>query len=134
MSTPDLYLSDLTAEESDLGFAVGEVDHPDGPPATVPAVVHAWGDPSHRVVKTRGRDGSVYQLQAFGRRPAPAGPLGWYAERYWPGRYGVAWVLDRLREHLGWPRYRALIDLHVPPAGADPAVSAVSALPVAVAG
>lgn len=121
LSTPDLYVSDLTPEEAAVGFTLGRVGHPDGPPATVPAVVHAWGDPSHRVVKTRGRDGIVYQLQAFGRRPA--GPPGWFAERFWPGRYGVAWVLDRLREHLGRPRYRALIDLHVPPAdGAPPAV------------
>lgn len=120
MSPPDLYLSDLTPEEAALGFSVGRVDHPDGPPATVPAVVHVWGDPSHRLVKTRGRDGVVYQLQAFGRRPA--GAVGWYAERYWPGRYGPAWVLDRLREHLGRPRYRALIDLHVPPADGNPPV------------
>lgn len=120
MSAPDLFVSDLTAEEAAAGFAVCPVGHPDGPPATVPAAVHTWGDPSHRLVKTRGRDGIVFQLQAFGRPPAGARPLGWYAERFWPGRYGPGWVLDRLREHLGRPRYRALIDLCVPPADADP--------------
>ena len=134
MSTPDLYLSDLTAEEADLGFVLDRVDHPDGPPATVPAVVYAWGDPSHRLVKTRGRDGVVYQLQAFGRRPGGAGRPGWYAERYWPGRYGVARVLDHLREHLGRPRYRALIDLHVPPDDDNPPVVLDTPIVMAVAG
>jgi hypothetical protein len=134
MSAPDLYLSDLTPEEADAGFRVRPVEHPDGLPATVPAAVHTWGDPSHRLVKTRGRDGVVFQLQAFGRRRAGAGtgPVGWYAERYWPGRYGTAWVLDRLREYLGQPRYAALIDLHVP-AGGDHAVPADFAAVVAAA-
>ena len=115
-------MSDLTPEEAAAGFAIGRVGHPDGPPATVPAVVLTWGDPSHRLVKTRHRDAIVFQLQAFGRgrAGAGAGPVGWFAERFWPGRYGPDWVLERLREHLGRPRYRPLIDLHVPPVGEDP--------------
>jgi hypothetical protein len=117
VSAPDLFLSDLTPDEAAAGFSVCPVGNPDVGPPTVPAVVHTWGDPSHRLVKTRGRDGAVFQLQAFGRPRAGAGtgPVGWYAERYWPARYGPAWVLDRLREHLGRPAYRALIDLRVPP-------------------
>jgi hypothetical protein len=133
MSAPDLFLSDLTPDEAAAGFAVRRVDHPDGPPATVPAAVHTWGDPSHRLVKTRGRGGEVvFQLQAFGRRRTGAGPVGWHPERYWPGRYGPAWVLERLREHLDRPRYAALIDLHVP-ADADRAVPADFAAVVAAA-
>jgi hypothetical protein len=122
MSTPIVFVPDLTAEEAAAGFAVGQVDHPDGPPALVPAVTRSWGDPSHRLVKTRGRDGGiVFQLQAYGRRPDGARPLAWHAERFWPGCYGPAWVLDRLREHFGRPGYRPLIDIHVPPAEGDPA-------------
>jgi hypothetical protein len=121
VSVPDLFVSDLTPEEAAAGFAVRPVGHPDGPPATVPAVVFTWGDPSHRLVKTRGWDGAVFQLQAFGRRRAGKGdgPVGWYAERYWPARYGLDWVLDRLREYVGRPGYRALIDLSVPTGEAD---------------
>src|SRR5207248_3807326 len=121
----------LTPEEGAAGFAVRPVGHPDGPPATVPAAVYAWGDPSHRLVKTRGRDGVVFQLQAFGRRRAGSAAVGWHAERYWPGRYGTAWVVDRLREHLGRPGYRPLIDLQVPPTEA--AVPALAALAVPAA-
>ena len=78
MSVQDVFVSDLTAEEAAAGFAVCPVEHPDGSAAVVPAVTHTWGDPSHRLVKTRGRDGAVFQLQAFGRRRAGAGngPLG----------------------------------------------------------
>jgi hypothetical protein len=81
------------------------------------------------VVKTRGRDGVVFQLQAFGRHPRGPVAAGWYAERYWPARYGPAWVLARLREYLGRPSYRPLIPLAVPPAVAV----AVAAAPVAEA-
>jgi hypothetical protein len=119
MSAPDLYIAEITPDEATAGFAVQPIEHPDGPPAGVPVAVHGWGDPAHRLIKTRGRDGVVFQLQAFGRRRSGAGPVGWFAERYWPGRYGIGWVLDRLREHVGRPGYRALIDLHVPPAGYD---------------
>jgi hypothetical protein len=136
VSVQDVFVSDLTLEESAAGFAVCPVEHPDGSAATVPAVLHAWGDPCHRLVKTRGRDGAVFQLQAFGRRRAGAGngPLGWYAERYWPARYGTAWVLDRLREYLGRPRYRPVIDLHLPPTDTVPPTAPVpppAAVPVA---
>jgi hypothetical protein len=124
MSVPDLYLADLTPEEAAAGFVVRPVGHPHGLPTLVPAVTRACGDPSHRLVKTRGRDGVVYQLQAFGRPPSGGRPADWYAERYWPGRYGILWVLDRLREHLGRPRYTPLIDLHVPPDDSQPAVAA----------
>lgn len=116
MSVPQLFISDLTPEEAAAGFEVRQVRHPDGLPATVTVAVLTWGDASHRLVKTRGRDGIVFQLQAFGRRRARVGPDGWYAERYWPSQYGLGWVLDRLREHLGRTRYAALIELHVPPA------------------
>jgi hypothetical protein len=136
VSVPDLFVSDLTPEEAAAGFTVGRVGHPDGPPATLPAVVLAWGDPSHRLVKTRHRDGIVFQLQAFGRGRAGAGtgPVGWFAERFWPGRYGPDWVLDRLREHLSLPRYRALIDVHVPPAAEDlPAVGPTAVVTVVTA-
>jgi hypothetical protein len=117
MSAPELFLSDLTPEEAGAGFSVRRVGHPDGLPTTVSAAVYTWGDPSHRLVKTRWRDGIVFQLQAFGRRRAGAGmgPFGWYAERYWPGRYGTDWVLARLREYVGRPGYRPLIDIQVPP-------------------
>jgi hypothetical protein len=119
MSAPGLYVSEVTAEEEAAGFAVRPVEHPEGLPDAVPAAVHTWGDPSHRLVKTRGRDGQVvFQLQAFGRR-AGAESAGWAAERYWPGRYGPAWVLDRLREHLGRPSYAPLMELSAPPAQAD---------------
>jgi hypothetical protein len=128
MSTPIMFVPDLTAEEAAAGFDVGQVEHPDGSPALVPAVTRSWGDPSHRLVKTRGRDGTVvFQLQAFGRRHRGAGPAGWHAERYWPGCYGPAWVLDRLREYVGRAGYRPLIDLHVPPATGDAAVPAGAA-------
>src|SRR5262249_31003964 len=117
----------MTPEEAAAGFEVRQVDHPDGPPATVPAAVHACADPSHRLVETRGGDGEVAsQLQAFGGGRADFGPLDWFAERYWPGRYGPVWVLDRLREHLDRPRYQALIDLHRPPAEPDQPVPAGS--------
>ena len=127
MTPPDQFPSELTLDEAAAGFAVLSVEHPDGPPATVPAVVHTWGDPSHRLVKTRGRDGRiVFQLQAFGRARRAAGPPRWTAERYWPGGYGTAWVLDRLREHVGRPGYAALVELDVPPGpealAANPAV------------
>ena len=60
-----------------------------------------------------GRDGrTVFQLQAFGRPRSGVGPPGWFAERYWPAIYGPAWVIDRLREHVGRPGYEALIELH----------------------
>jgi hypothetical protein len=127
MSLADLYVADITAEEVEAGFVVAQVGHPGGLPVTVPAVVYCCADPSHRLIKTRGRDGIVFQLQAFGRPPSGARPVGWYAERYWPGGYGVGWVLDRLREHLGRPRYRALIDLHVPLIDDDPSVGSVPA-------
>lgn len=133
MSAPLVFDSDLTPEEAAAGFVVRPVGHPDGLPTTVPAAVYTWGDPSHRLVKTRGRDGVVFQLQAFGRRRAAAGSPGWFAERYWPGRYGPGWVLDRLREHLGRPRYAALIDLDVPPAEAAPVVTAALVALAAVA-
>src|SRR5262245_57942537 len=119
MSTPDLFVSEITPDEIAAGFAVGHVASP-GPPApgrrpTVPAVVHSWGDPSHRLIKTRGRNGQVvFQLQAFGRSRARAGPLAWFAERFWPGQYGPVWVIDRLREYIDRADYQALIDLHVP--------------------
>lgn len=116
MGVPHVFVSDLTPEEAAAGFVVRPVGHPDGLPTTVSAAVHAWGDPSHRLVKMRCRDGIVFQLQAFGRRRAAVGPPGWYPERYWPSRYGPGWVLDRLQEHLGRPRYTALIELQVPPA------------------
>jgi hypothetical protein len=135
MSTPIVFVPDLTAEEAAAGFAVGQVDHPDGPPALVPAVTRSWGDPSHRLVKTRGRDGGiVFQLQAFGRRPDGARPVAWHAERFWPGCYGPAWVLDRLREYVGRASYRPLIDLHVPPADGAPPVPAASLVPAGAAG
>lgn len=119
MSTPTVFLPDLTADEAAAGFDVGHVEHPDGPAALVPAVTRRWGDPSHRLVKTRGRDGTVvFQLQAFGRRAGGAGPAGWHAERFWPGCYGPVWVLDRLREYVGRASYRPLITLDVPPADA----------------
>lgn len=120
MSAPAVFVSDLTPDEAAAGFVVCRVGHPDGPPATVPVAVYHWGDPAHRLVKMRGRDGHVaFQLQAFGRTRFGAGPLGWFAERYWPARYGTGWVLDRLREHVGRPGYRALIELHVPPGDGD---------------
>jgi hypothetical protein len=125
VSVTDLFVAELTPEEAAAGFEVRQVGHPDGRPATVPAAVHPCGDPSHRLVKTLGRDGAVvFQLQAFGRRTG-AGPLDWYAERFWPGRYGPGWVLDRLQEHMGRPRYRALIDLHVPPVNPESSAPAV---------
>ena len=124
MSAPIVFVPDLTAEEAAAGFAVGQVEHPDGPPALVPAVTRSWGDPSHRLVKTRGRNGGiVFQLQAFGRQGGTR-PLAWHAERYWPGCYGPVWVLDRLREYLGRVNYRPLIDLQVPPADGGRAVLA----------
>ena len=64
--------------------------------------------------------------------------MAWFAERFWPGCYGAAWVIDRLREYIGRPEYQALIDLHVPsrdadwPAPAGPGVAASG--PVAMAG
>jgi len=144
MSTPDLYISEITSDEIAAGFAVCPVDNPE-PPApgrrpTVPAVVYAWGDTSHRLIKTRGRNGQlVFQLQAFGRSRARAGPLGWFAERFWPAQYGPAWVIDRLREYIGQAQYQPLIDLHVPSPEEDspppPVGSGVTASgPVAVAG
>jgi hypothetical protein len=121
MSTITLFLADLTPEEKAVGFDVARVSHPDGVPASVLAVTHRWGDQSHRLVKTRGRDGGVvFQLQAFGRRLGGAGALGWHAERFWPGGYGPGWVLDRLREHVGRAGYRPLIELHIEPADDDP--------------
>ena len=72
MSVPNLFVADLTHDESAAGFAVRPVGDPDRPPATIPAAIYAWGDPSHRLVKTRGREGIVFQLQAFGRRPSAA--------------------------------------------------------------
>jgi hypothetical protein len=119
MSTPDLFVSEIAPDEIAAGFTVCHVANPE-PPApgrqpTVPAVVHSWGDPSHRLIKTHGRNGLVvFQLQAFGRSRARAGPLAWFAERYWPGHYGPVWVIDRLREHIDRAEYQALIDLHVP--------------------
>jgi hypothetical protein len=132
MSLLDVFEAELTPEEAEAGFAVGPVNRPDGVPGTIPAAIHTWGDPSHRLVKTRGRYGPVFQLQAFGRRRTgtPAGGANWLAERYWPARYGLAWVLDRLREHLGRPQYRPLIDLDVPSAVAGPQTPAESAVAV----
>lgn len=131
LNASPLYLADLTPEEAAAGFAVRPVAHPDGGPAVVPAAVLVWADPSHRVVKTSGRDGPVFQLQAFGRHPrGPAAPA-WYAERYWPARYGIAWVLDRLWEYLGRPGYRPLIPLVVPPAGSPPAAAPDGLVPAA---
>jgi hypothetical protein len=125
MSTTDRFVSELTPEEKAVGFDVAQVGHPDGLSVTIPAVTHRWGDQSHRLVKTRGRDGGVvFQLQAFGRRPGGIGPLGWHAERFWPGCYGPGWVLDRLWEHVGRAGYRPLIELHAAPAENDPAVPA----------
>jgi hypothetical protein len=127
VSVPDLYVADLTPDEAAAGFAVRPIGHPDGPPATAPAVVYTWGDPSHRLVKTCRREGIVFQLQAFGLRLAGAGPAGWFAERYWPGQYGLAWMLDRLREYMGRPGYRPLIDVRIPPADAIPPTVSCSA-------
>jgi hypothetical protein len=110
MSAPDLYVTDLTPEEAAAGFAVCSVGRPDSPTAAI----YTWGDPCHRLVKTRGRDGVIFQLQAFGLHPRAGGQAGWHAERHWPALYGPGWVLDRLREHLGRRGYRPLIELQVP--------------------
>ena len=144
MSTPDLFVSEITPDEIAAGFAVYHVDNPEGPAPgrrpTVPAVVYSWDDPSHRLIKTRGRNGQiVFQLQAFGRSRARAGPLGWFAERFWPGQYGPIWVIDRLREYIDRLEYQALIDLHVPTRDEErpppPEGSGVAASgPLAVAG
>jgi hypothetical protein len=132
MSVLGLYLSDVTPDEAAAGFGVCAVAHPDGASAAVPAVVYTWGDPSHRLVKTSGRDGQViFQLQAFGRRKGD-GPPGWFAERFWPGQYGPTWVLVRLREHIGRPEYAALIELHIPLG--DDGLPAPAALEVTVSG
>jgi hypothetical protein len=130
MSTPTLYVADLSSEEAVAGFAVQLVGHPEGLPGKVPAVIYTWGDRSHRLVKTSGRVGIVFQLQAFGRHPLGRSGPGWHAERYWPGLYGTAWVIDRLREHLGRPGYRPLFELVDPPD--DTAEPAVIGSPVAV--
>jgi len=126
MSAPDLYVADVSPEEAAAGFAVCRLGSAGGQAAAV----YAWGDPSHRLVKTRGRDGIIFQLQAFGRHPRVGGLADWYAERHWPGGYGPAWALARLREHLGRRGYRPLIELQVP--AEDRAVSIVAA-PVVVA-
>lgn len=127
MSTPTVFLADLTPDERAAGFTVAQVGHPGGLSVTVPAVTHRWGDQSHRLVKTRGRAGDVvFQLQAFGRRPGGAGALGWHAERFWPGGYGPGRVLDRLREHVGRAGYRPLIELHIAPTDDDPVVVAAA--------
>ena len=115
MSAPNLYVAEITPDEILAGFSVRKLLNPDGPQAAVLSVTHTWGDPSHRLVKTRGRDGRIiFQLQAFGRPRSRVGPPEWYAERHWPERYGPAWVIDRLREHVNRPNYKALIDLHIP--------------------
>jgi hypothetical protein len=143
MSAPDLFISEITPDEIAAGFSVREVANPDVPAPgrrpTVLAVVQTWGDPSHRLVKTCGRNGRVvFQLQAFGRSRAHAGPVGWFAERFWPGCYGPAWVIDRLREYIGRAEYQALIDLHVPSGDEHPPLpegpGATATNPVAVAG
>jgi hypothetical protein len=121
MSAPDLYVTDLSPEEAAAGFVVIPVGASDQPTAAV----YAWGDPSHRLVKTRGRDGIVFQLQAFGLHPRAAGAADWHAERHWPGQYGPGWVLERLREHLGRRGYRPLVELQVPADDAAPLAVAV---------
>jgi hypothetical protein len=128
----DVYLAELTSDEAVIGFTVHSIAHPAGLPVTISAVAYIWGDPSHRLIKTRGRDGIVYQLQAFGRRSTGNGTLDWFVERYWPGCYGPRWVLDRLLEHIGRPGYRPLIELHIPPP--DPVIvcDAAASLPAAV--
>jgi hypothetical protein len=84
VGAPDLYIGNLIWEE-ETGFAVRSVGrHPDDPSATVRAAVYSWGDPSHRLVKARERDGADFRHQAFGRPAAGAGPFGGYAERYRP--------------------------------------------------
>src|SRR5262245_53561033 len=119
MLPPDQFATDATDDEVAAGFSVRTDQEPDGRtsggPATGISVMHSWGDPCHRLVKMHGRDGrTIFQLQAFGRPRSGVGPLRWFAERYWPAIYGPAWVIDRLREHVGRPGYEALIELHEP--------------------
>jgi hypothetical protein len=119
MTPLTMFVSEVTADEVAAGFSVRKVRPPNGQlpeaGATALSVIHTWGDPSHRLVKMQGRDGrTVFQLQAFGRPRSGVGPLGWFPERYWPASYGPAWVVDRLREHVGRRGYQALIELHVP--------------------
>ena len=119
MTALDMFVSEVTSDEVAAGFSVREVWHPDrhlpGGRATALSVAHTWGDSSHRLVKKNGRDGrTISQLQPFGRHRSGVGPVGWFPERYWPARYGPAWVIDRLRDHLGRAEYQALIELHVP--------------------
>lgn len=114
---PIVYESEITPEEAAVGFAVEPVETPDGPTPTVPVAALSWGDPSHRLLKTRGRDNEiVFQLQAFGRPRKGPGAVCWRAERFWPGRYGIGWVLARLHEYVDHPQYQALFELAVPAA------------------
>jgi hypothetical protein len=119
MTPLTMFVSEVTADEVAAGFSVCKVRPPNGhlpeEGATALSVVHTWGDPSHRLVKMKGRDGrTVFQLQAFGRPRLAVGPPTWFPERYWPASYGPAWVINQLREHVGRPGYQALIELHIP--------------------